>query len=169
MNLLLQLKTFSQSRLSWLILFVFTVFFNLCAYCFQHLLKLDPCVMCVYERVAMIGIGFAALIGLINPQNVAFRWAGFTAWAATAYKGLILSIEHVGYQTNIFATCEPLRFPAWAPLDKWVPSFFAAPGDCSEVVWQFMTLSMPQWLVVIYAANLIALAIIIVSQFSKQK
>ncbi|KOO10951.1 dihydrolipoamide acyltransferase, partial [Vibrio xuii] len=40
---------------------------------------------------------------------------------------------------------------------------------CSEIVWQFLTLSMPQWLVVIFAANLAALAIIVLSQFAKSK
>ncbi|WP_114140601.1 disulfide bond formation protein B, partial [Vibrio cholerae] len=40
-------------------------------------------------------------------------------------------------------------------------------GDCSKVVWQFLTLSMPQWLVVIFAANLLALAIFVVAQLAK--
>ncbi|GAK87820.1 periplasmic thiol:disulfide oxidoreductase DsbB [Vibrio ponticus] len=46
---------------------------------------------------------------------------------------------------------------------------FEAYGDCSKIVWQFLTLSMPQWLVVIFAANLIALTVIVVAQLVKSK
>ncbi len=30
---------------------------------FQHVMKLQPCVMCVYERVALLGIMVAGLVG----------------------------------------------------------------------------------------------------------
>lgn len=169
MNLLASLHVFSRTRLSWLLLFVFIVFFNACAYTFQHAMKLDPCVMCIYERVAMISIGIAALFGSINPQILVIRWLGILAWGATSLKGLMLALEHVSYQNNIFATCSPLVFPEWAPLNKWLPSFFEATGDCSEIVWQFLTLSMPQWLVVIYAASFVVACVFAVAQFFKVK
>ncbi len=169
MNFLIPVKNFSHSRLSWLLLFSFSLFFLLCALSFQHIMDLAPCVMCIYERVAMIAIGLAAMVGAISPQNAVIRWTGLITWGAAAYKGLMLAIEHVDYQTNIFATCEPLRFPEWAPLNKWIPWYFEAPGNCSEIVWQFLTLSMPQWLVIIFAGNLVALAVIIIAQFATNK
>ncbi|MGF1683342.1 disulfide bond formation protein DsbB [Photobacterium minamisatsumaniensis] len=162
------LYTFSKSRLSWLLLFAFVVFFEGCALFFQHAMKLDPCVMCIYERVAMMGVGFAALLGMIAPQNAVIRWSGLAAWGYTAYKGLELAQEHVGYQFNPspFATCDLfVTFPDWAPLNKWVPWMFEASGDCSKVVWEFLGQSMPQWLVIIFAANLAALALIVIAQF----
>ncbi len=73
MRILSSLKTFSQSRLSWLLLLAFVVFFTLCAMYFQHVMLLAPCVMCIYERIAMLGIGVAALIGAIAPQNPVVR------------------------------------------------------------------------------------------------
>ncbi|ROV58882.1 disulfide bond formation protein DsbB [Vibrio ponticus] len=172
MNFLATLKSFSQSRLSWAILLGFIVFFEACALFFQHVMELPPCVMCIYERVAMMGIGGAAIIGLIAPQNGVVRWVGLAAWGYSAYRGLELALEHVDYQFNPspFATCDLfVRFPEWAPLNKWAPWMFEAYGDCSKIVWQFLTLSMPQWLVVIFAANLAALAVIVVSQFAKNK
>ncbi|WP_036829109.1 disulfide bond formation protein DsbB [Photobacterium sanctipauli] len=162
------LYTFSKSRLSWFLLFAFVIFFEAAALFFQHVMKLDPCVMCIYERVAMMGIGFAALLGMIAPQNAIIRWSGLAAWGYTAYSGLALAQEHVGYQFNPspFATCDLfVTFPDWAPLNKWVPWMFEANGDCAKVVWQFLGQSMPQWLVIIFAANLAALAIIVVAQF----
>ncbi|KOO03684.1 disulfide bond formation protein DsbB [Vibrio nereis] len=172
MNIFSAIKAFSQGRLSWLLLLIFVLFFEACALFFQHVMMLSPCVMCIYERVAMLGIGGAAIIGLIAPNNPVFRWLGLAAWGASAYKGLELSMQHVDYQFNPspFATCDLfVTFPDWAPINQWAPWMFEAYGDCSEIVWQFLTLSMPQWLVVIFAANLAALAIIVLSQFAKSK
>ncbi|MGX1925339.1 disulfide bond formation protein DsbB [Vibrio sp. NH-7] len=172
MNILSTIKTFSQGRLSWLLLLLFVIFFEACALFFQHVMMLSPCVMCIYERVAMLGVGGAALIGLIAPNNPVIRWLGLASWGASAYKGLALSLQHVDYQFNPspFATCDLfVTFPDWAPLNQWAPWMFEAYGDCSKIVWQFLTLSMPQWLVVIFAGNLVALSVIVIAQFAKSK
>lgn len=133
---------------------------------------LPPCVMCIYERVAMFGIVGATLIGVINPQFGLLRWSGLALWGYSAYQGLVLSLEHVNYQLNPspFNTCDIfVNFPTWLPLNEWAPWLFEATGDCSDIVWQFLGLSMPQWLVIIFGGNLIALAFIVISQFVTPK
>ncbi|PIB16578.1 disulfide bond formation protein DsbB [Vibrio rotiferianus] len=168
MTIFASLNDFSKGRLSWLLLLIAIVFFEACALFFQHVMMLEPCVMCVYERVAMMGIGAAAMIGLIAPNNPLVRWVALAAWGASAYKGLMLAMQHVDYQFNPspFATCDLfVTFPSWAPLNQWVPWMFEAYGDCAKIVWQFLGLSMPQWLVVIFAGNLIAFAFIVIAQF----
>ncbi|MCG9773740.1 disulfide bond formation protein DsbB [Vibrio diabolicus] len=168
MSILNSLNQFSKGRLSWLLLLLFVVFFEACALYFQHVMMLAPCVMCIYERVAMMGVGVAAIVGLMAPNNPVFRWLGLIGWGLSSYKGLLLAQQHVDYQFNPspFATCDLfVTFPSWAPLNQWVPWMFEAYGDCSKIVWQFLDLSMPQWLVVIFAGNLIALALIVIAQF----
>ncbi|WP_117234429.1 disulfide bond formation protein DsbB [Vibrio maerlii] len=166
------LNDFSKRRLSWALLLIFIIFFELCALFFQHVMMLAPCVMCIYERIAMLGIGVGAAIGLIAPNNPLVRWIGLAVWGASAYKGLALSMQHVDFQFNPspFATCDLfVTFPDWAPLNQWVPWMFEAYGECSKIVWQFIGLSMPQWLVVIFAGNLVALAFIVLAQFFKKR
>lgn len=168
MTTLNSFNQFSKGRLSWLLLLLFVVFFEACALYFQHVMMLAPCVMCIYERVAMMGVGVAAIVGLMAPNNPVFRWLGLIGWGLSSYKGLLLAQQHVDYQFNPspFATCDLfVTFPSWAPLNQWVPWMFEAYGDCSKIVWQFLDLSMPQWLVVIFAGNLIALALIVIAQF----
>lgn len=165
-----KLNCFSKTRLSWTLLFAFVIFFELCALFFEHWMKLEPCVMCIYERVAMLSIGIAALIGLISPKTGLLRWIGLLGWIAGSYKGLLLSMEHVQYQLHPspFNTCDIfVNFPAWAPLNHWIPWMFEAYGECSDIVWQFLTLSMPQWLIVIFAANLAIAALFILTQFTR--
>lgn len=172
MSFLYPIKQFSESRLSWLLLLLSIVAFELCALYFQHVMMLAPCVMCIYERVAMVGVGAAGIIGMLNPKNLIVRWLGFAVWGASAYKGLTLAMQHVDYQFNPspFATCDIfVTFPTWAPLHKWAPWMFNAYGDCSKVVWEFVGLSMPQWLVIIFAGMLAALGVVIASQFAKPK
>ncbi|MFM2646482.1 disulfide bond formation protein DsbB [Vibrio diabolicus] len=168
MTILNSLNRFSKGRLSWLLLLLFVVFFEACALYFQHVMMLAPCVMCIYERVAMMGVGVAAIVGLMAPNNPVFRWLGLIGWGLSSYKGLLLAQQHVDYQFNPspFATCDLfVTFPSWAPLNQWAPWMFEAYGDCAKIVWQFLDLSMPQWLVVIFAGNLIALALIVIAQF----
>lgn len=172
MSFFSSLHTFSKSRLSWVLLLVFVLFFEACALFFQHVMILAPCVMCIYERVAMLGIGGSAIVGLIAPGNPLFRWLGLAGWGYSAYRGLMLALQHVDYQFNPspFKTCDIfVTFPDWAPLNQWIPWMFEANGDCSKIVWQFLTLSMPQWLVIIFAVNLLVLAFIVISQFVKEK
>ena len=167
MNIFLTLDQLSRKRGSWSLLFLLTLVIEICALFFQHVQDLQPCVMCIYERVAMFGILAAALIGLTKPDNVILRTLAMISWGYASYRGLALSNQHVDFQFNPspFATCDVfVSFPDWAPLNTWLPSVFEAYGDCSEVVWQFFGLSMPQWLVIIFSLNILACAIIFLAQ-----
>ncbi|MBF8999969.1 disulfide bond formation protein DsbB [Vibrio nitrifigilis] len=171
MNTLYPIRTFSLQRKAWILLLFCIIFFESCALFFQHVMNLAPCVMCIYERIAMLSIGIAAIIGAIAPQNGFFRWVGLAGWGIGAIKGLTLALQHVEFQLHPspFHTCDIfVTLPNWMPLNKWMPWMFKAYGDCSDIVWQFLSLSMPQWLVVVFAANLVALAIVIIAQFSRK-
>ena len=56
------------------------------------------------------------------------------------------------------------NFPSWAPLHEWLPRIFAATGDCGDIDWQFLDMSMPQWMIVIFAIYTGLLTIVLVSR-----
>lgn len=87
MRFLYSLQTFSKSRLSWLLLLFIILAFEATALYFEHVMLLAPCVMCIYERVAMLGIAVAALIGAIAPRNPVIRWLGLAAGGSLPTKG----------------------------------------------------------------------------------
>lgn len=159
------LKNLSLQRWPWLLLAFSAFTLEMCALYFQHVMKLDPCVMCVYERITMIGVMFAGLIGAISPRILVMRLIAFITWAVAAFWGLQLALEHTGYQMNPspFATCDYFpNFPNWAPLHEWLPWLFNPTGVCEDVVWTFFDYSMPQWLIVsfgIYCALFVVIAI----------
>ncbi len=153
-------------RWPWGLLAVSALALELTALYFQYVMKLDPCMMCVYERAATFGIMFAGLLGMLQPKWLITRLGAYLLWAYCAIKGLLLALEHVSiqYSTNPFAsTCD--FFPNfWLPLDSWMPWLFAPTGYCDEIQWMFLGMSMPQWLVVCYAIYAVILGVLLISR-----
>lgn len=172
MKIIYYFNRLGSSRGAWLLLLCCCITFQLCAVYFQHMMGLRPCVMCVYERVAMFGVLFSALFGLLAHGRLATRLLALTTWFVSSVWGTLLSYEHVDYQLNPspFNMCDIfVNFPDWAPLNKWVPAFFEANGDCADIVWQFLDLSMPQWLVIIFGCMALISAIALLSAFFTPK
>ena len=152
-----------KQRLPWILLALTGMGLEACALFFQYVMELSPCVLCVYERVAMMGIITAGLVGAIAPSNPLVRFSGFILWFISAGYSLSLAIEHVDIQLNPspFSTCDFFpNFPTWAPLHEWAPWFFNPTGFCDEISWQFLSYSMPQWLIVTSSIYLIVAALV---------
>jgi len=154
MLILHKLSQLSVSRSAWLMFFMSAMVLELAALYFQYGMQLRPCIMCIYQRTAVFGILFSAVPVLLF-NNVLTRLIAYTGWGVSAIWGLLIAVEHVDIQTAanpFFATCEIVpNFPSWLPLHEWLPNIFAATGDCGDINWSFMDMSMPQWMVVIFA------------------
>ncbi|WP_017346326.1 disulfide bond formation protein DsbB [Pantoea sp. A4] len=156
----------SHGRGAWLLLALTAFGLELTALWFQHVMLLKPCVMCIYERCALFGVMGAGIVGAIAPKTP-LRYVALLIWIGSAIKGLSLAWEHTMIQLhpNPFVTCDfAAHFPTWLPLDKWLPSVFVATGDCAERSWTLFNLSMPQWLVGIFALYLLVAVLVLIAQ-----
>ena len=168
-TMLLKLGKLPEQRLPWLILAAIALLLEAAALYFQYAMDLGPCEMCIYQRTAMLGLLLAGVTGAINPQNIVFRLLGFTIWAVSAIWGFLIAKEHIARQGNTdpfaFSGCafEP-NFPDFLPLHHWAPWFFEVRGDCGSIDWQFLGLSMPGWMQVIFAIASAACIIVIASR-----
>jgi len=119
----------------------------------QHILVLDPCPLCVMQRVAVIGIGIVFLIAALHhPTGWGSRIYAILL-ALIAAKGAGIAAWHVHLQN-----LPPSDVPACGPgLDYLLENFpvgdalrmvFAGSGECAEVVWSFLGLSMPAWVLI---------------------
>ncbi len=161
----------SRGRGAWLLMAFTALALELVALYFQHVMLLKPCVMCIYERCALLGIMGAGIVGAIAPKT-SLRYVAIIIWIYSAWRGVQLAWEHTMIQLHPspFATCDfMVRFPSWLPLDKWVPGMFVASGDCAVRQWEFLGLEMPQWLVGIFAAYLIVAIVVLLVQPMKPK
>ncbi|WP_240778679.1 disulfide bond formation protein DsbB [Shewanella sp. SNU WT4] len=153
-----QLTQFSHSRRSWAILGLTALALEITALFFQYGLGLTPCVMCVYIRLAVFGIGVAALINIIYPVRTV-RIVGGLLWLVSAGWGLQIATELVAIQSDPspFATCDFLpNFPSFMPLHDWFPAVLMPTGMCTDSVWSMLGLSMAQWMQVCFSLYLIA-------------
>ncbi|MEZ9823106.1 disulfide bond formation protein DsbB [Shewanella sp. 10N.286.45.A1] len=166
------LINFAQSRTAWLVLTATALALELAALFFQYIMKLDPCVMCIYQRLAIFGILFAGVLGTIGYQSRIARIIAMGLWGTSATYGLKLALELVDMQTNPspFATCSFLpEFPSWMPLHEWIPSIFMPTGMCTDIPWQMMGVTMGQWMIVAFSVYLLAILIFFIPAFLPKK
>ena len=107
----------------------------------------------------------AGLVGMTVPKYRIVRILGALGWAISATWGLKLALALVDMQNNPspFSTCSFLpEFPAWMPLHEWFPAIMMPTGMCTDVPWQFMGVTMAEWMVVAFSGYLVMLLLFIV-------
>jgi disulfide bond formation protein DsbB len=119
----------------------------------QHVLGLEPCPLCIFQRVAVVGLGVVfALAALHGPGIAGGRvYAALVVVAAAAGAGV--AGRHLWLQT-----LPPERVPACGPgLDYMLESFpfremlatvLSGSGECAKVDWSFLGLAMPAWVLI---------------------
>ena len=129
-------------------------------YYLQYVEGLNPCNLCIFERVCFASIGLIALIGLVHgSRGVATRvYHGLAALAALA--GVGIAARHVWIQNlpeDQIPECGPgLDYLMQAfPLQSVIQTVLRGSGDCAEIVWQFLGLSIPAWALVCFGGLLL--------------
>lgn len=149
-----KISDLAEQRWAWALLFASAFILELIALYFQYAMELKPCIMCIYQRTAVFGVLFAALLPLLR-NNLITRLLAYIGWGVSAIWGTLIAIEHVDIQTAtnpFFVSCEIVpNFPSFLPLHTMLPNIFAATGDCGNIDWEFVGMSMPQWMIVIFA------------------
>jgi disulfide bond formation protein DsbB len=126
----------------------------------QYALDLEPCPLCIFQRVAVISLGCVFLLAaLYNPSRVS---AGIYTLLVllTAGGGIGVAGRHVWLQN-----LPPDKVPACGPgLDFMLDTFpfaevlsivLSGSGECADIDWSFVGLSMPAWVVIALSALLI--------------
>ena len=117
----------------------------------QHVLGLEACPLCIFQRVAFITGGLVFLVaGLHSPGGVSARFYGALALAANVMGGAVAA-RHV-YIQNLPADQVPPDCGAgldymlyvFGPFEA-VRMVLTSAGECADISWQFLGLSMPGW------------------------
>lgn len=128
------------------------------AYYTQYNLGLEPCPLCIFQRIGIAALGVVFLIaGLHNPRG----------WGAYVYAGLLgvaslttigVAIRHLYVQSLPPGTIPACGAPLdvllqFTPVTEVIRKVLTGSGECSQVNWKFLGLAMPAW-VLIWAAIL---------------
>ncbi len=121
---------------------------------FQYVLELEPCPLCVLQRVAIIGVGIVAALGLLaappRGQLIAAVLAMVVALAGTAVAGWHSWI--LAFPPEALSCGRPFQwFHDDFPLAVWLPKLFAGEGDCLAVDWTFFGLAIPHLSLIAFA------------------
>jgi disulfide bond formation protein DsbB len=123
----------------------------------QHALFIDPCPLCVFQRLAFIWIGAVALLAAIhNPQGIGRLIYGLLLIAGTL-AGLAVAGRHLWLQSlpaDLVPDCGMgLNYMLdTLPFTQVLSEVFRGSGECAEVDWTFLGLSMPGWTFLWYLA-----------------
>ena len=115
----------------------------------QYFANLDPCPLCMLQRVAFIVLGLVFLIGAIHgPGKTGSRiYVGVAG--LTALTGVGLAGRHVWLQYNPpqFGSCAGDIYSQLErlPLGRVLANAIRATGDCAKVDWTLLTLSVAEW------------------------
>ena len=162
-------SAWAESKSAWLTLFMSSALLIVTALYFQHIMDLQPCIKCIYQRTAVFGILVSSLMPLIWQHSIT-RLLGFIGWGVASIWGFLIANEHVDmlFAANpFFVVCDIIpNFPAFMPLHELLPAVFGATGDCSENSWQFLDMGMAQWMRIIFGIYAVTWLIMLISRLA---
>jgi len=120
----------------------------------EHYLQLEPCPLCVFQRIAVIGMGIAfLLLALHDPSRAKARWAYLGVLDLASLGGIVVAGRHIWLQN-----LPPDKVPSCGPglgymLDTFpfadaLKMVFTGSGECATVDWSLLGLSMPTWVLI---------------------
>jgi disulfide bond formation protein DsbB len=116
----------------------------------QHVLFIDPCPLCVLQRLAFIWIGLVGLLAAIHNPGQKGRWTYAILLSIGGITGAGIAGRHVWLQSlppELVPGCGMgLNYMLETmPFGDVLKEVFYGSGECAEVDWSFLGLSMPNW------------------------
>ncbi|BBL76927.1 disulfide bond formation protein B [Methylomagnum ishizawai] len=122
---------------------------------FQFQGGLEPCPLCISQRIMVVAVGLVMLAAALHnpgPAGVGrYAWLGF----ATALGGAAISARHIWIQhlpADKVPACTPgLEYMFhYFPLTDTLKAMVTGTGDCAKVDWTLLGLSMPAWVLICF-------------------
>jgi len=132
----------------------------------QHIEVIEPCPMCILQRYSFAVIALITLIGAIhNPGVIGARIYGVLVLLG-ALTGASISSRHSWLQhfpSPSYSCGADLEYLLDTfPLAKALPAIFSGTGECSEVKWRMLGLSIPEWALIWFVIFAVTALVVIV-------
>ncbi|MFL1453938.1 disulfide bond formation protein B [Marinobacter sp. GN3S48] len=144
------------SRLVFSVIFVVCVALLGVAFYMEHVMGLEPCPLCWLQRFGFMGAGVVSLLAVLhNPKGLGVRLYGLLL-AVTSGAGLAVAGRQLWLQ-SLPADQVPACGPSVdymldvLPLTEVLTTALRGTGDCAEVTWRFLGLSIPGWTAVFFS------------------
>lgn len=127
------------------------------AYMLQFIDGLEPCPLCVFQRVAFFVLGSVFLIAALhNPGTTGARvYGGLIALAAGT--GAAIAGRHIWLQSlpaDQVPECGPgLEYMLDTfPLVETLRTVLSGSGECADISWLFLGMTIPAWALLWFVA-----------------
>ena len=135
----------------------------------EHIVGLEPCPLCVFQRIAYIIVGLIALIAAIhNPRKLFERiYSGLiliTSLCGAGIAGRQIWLQHL--PEDKIPKCGPgLEYMLDTfPFTDALRMILSGSGECAEVQWTFLSLSIAEWSIVCFTCLTIACFTMMISR-----
>lgn len=123
----------------------------------QTVYELEPCPLCISQRMVFMGLGLLFLISAFIPSTSVLKKIFTALKILVAIGGAGVAIRHWYLQANkesMIADCGvgfDYMFENF-PLEKAFKLIFRGTGDCAAIDWTFLGLTLPQLALISFAA-----------------
>ena len=119
----------------------------------QLYLGLEPCPLCIFQRIGIAMLGLAFLAAAVHHPQGSGRYGYALAVAVTALATLLVAARHVYVQSLPAGSLPSCGAPLsvllkFTPLWEVVRKVLTGSGECAVVNWRFIGLSMPEWVLI---------------------
>lgn len=127
----------------------------------EHIVGLEPCPLCVFQRVGLIAMGVFSLIALLHNPVSAWLRRGYSLLASLAIGWSVgVAARHVWLQhlpADQVPSCGPgLDYLVEAlPFKTVLQQVLSGSGECAVVDWTLLGLSLPTWSLVFFSVLLL--------------
>lgn len=125
----------------------------------EHGMDMEPCPLCVFQRIAVLAAGLCFLIGLLLAGSrlgarITAVLAGLSALAGIGLAGRHVWLQHL--PPDQVPQCGPgLEYLLDVfPWQEAIGKVLRGSGECAEVSWTFLTLSIPEWTLIAFCGLL---------------
>jgi protein dithiol:quinone oxidoreductase len=119
----------------------------------QYRLGLEPCPLCIFQRIGVALVGLTFLLAALHHPRGAGRCVygvaiGVFALATIGVAGRQLYIQHL--PPGSLPSCgAPLAMMLrFLPVTEVLRKVLSGSGECAEVNWRFLGLAMPAWVLI---------------------
>ena len=119
----------------------------------QHVLGLEPCPLCIFQRVAVISIGALFLIAAVHDPGLRGARVYGSLIVVAVMVGLLISGRHIWIQAQppgtVAACGADLNYLLEImPVTEVITKVLTGSGECGKVDWRLLGLSMPWWVAI---------------------
>ncbi len=139
-------------------------------YYLEGVLYLDPCPLCLIDRGILIAIAAICLLALVHNSQGIMRWIYTGLTSLFCALGIAVASRHIwlqGLPPDQVPECGPdLAYMMQVfPLSDVIKRVFTGSGQCAEISWTFLGLTIPQQTLLLF---IVLLIMSLIAHFQRQ-